>query len=92
MNEISIWDKLNTIRMIVLLEEVPFSNKYNQILFDGKQYAAVSKFIYDTVSVASDEHKQTCNNPNCNGKSIESGTETIKLPDLLHIKLDNKND
>lgn len=85
MTKISIWDKLNTVRMIVLLEQTPFSNKYSQILLDGDQYAEASKLIYSLIARDSPEHKKVCMNPNCNGKSFEVGTEDIELPDLQHI-------
>ncbi len=82
---ISIWDKLNTVRMIVLLEQEPFSNRYSQILLDAGQYRRVSERVYEEVAKESEEHRAVCTNPNCDGRGFEVGDDTIDMPDLQHI-------
>lgn len=82
--KISIYDKLNTVRMVVLMEEEPFSNKYNQVIVDKEQYKALSAFLYDLVAVKREDHE--CGNPKCDGRSFEVSDESITLPDLREKK------
>lgn len=44
-------DKIHTIRLVVLLEEKPFNNKYYQISFTHEQFMAISKVLFDMMPI-----------------------------------------
>lgn len=79
-NDNKIWEALYTLRMIVLIEEEPQSNKYHQIMFNPKQYNDLSVYIQNFFPKNKD-HK--CDNPHCAGRDIVCSEKEIKLPDNI---------
>lgn len=76
--------ELYTIRMFVFMETEPQSNKYEQILFNDKQYKEVTKVVFDQFPRVPN-HK--CDDPNCEGVALETSGEPITLPDKSEIHI-----
>jgi len=63
--------ELYQVRMIILLETSPQSNKYEQMIFTNKQYSDITKFIHENVYTKTGEW--------CQMKTLN---KEIVLPDL----------
>lgn len=75
-----ILNEVYKIRMIVLLETNPQSNKYHQIMLDKKQFGSVSKVIADSFPK---EEGHKCDNPHCAGVEIKYSDKEVVLPDNI---------
>lgn len=66
--------QFNSIRLLILMESAPLSNKYRQVLLDWDQFKAISDKIASLFP-------GNCNCPNkC--VNLKVGDDDIKLPDL----------
>ena len=63
--------ELYQVRMIILLETSPQSNKYEQMIFTNKQYSDITKFIHENVYTQNGEWTQ-----------MKTLNKEIVLPDL----------
>lgn len=69
-------------RMLIYLESEPQSNKYFRIMLDAKQYAEVTKAVYEQFPK---DPEHACDNPSCAGVTLLISDETIPLPDVSEI-------
>lgn len=83
------YKELNTIRLFLYLEQEPFTNKYNRILLNREQYKKLSLFLANEIQFHDPEHK--CENPKCEGKTLEVDDEVVVLPDRQDV-VELKND
>lgn len=77
------WGEVFEVRMIVLMEDSPQSNKYHQILLNREQFRKVSDTLANVFPI---EEGHKCNDPNCRNRPLLRADKfEITLPDIRSI-------
>lgn len=74
--------ELYKIRLVVLLEEEPQSNKYRQVMLNPGEFKKVSDVVH---SIGEKEENHNCGNPDCDGLQLVLSDRIITLPDIQDI-------
>ena len=63
---ISIEDEFDTLKMVLLLEQEPLTDKFTQVMLTQEQYKALTGFLVSIrLDVPHDGEKTPCDDPSC---------------------------
>ncbi len=70
------------VRMHILMEDEPQSNKYRRVLLNAKQYKMMSDALHNCFPK---DPKHNCGNKECDGTVLQISDHIIPMPDMQDI-------